>query len=239
MCEAIVLAGGRGSRLHGVLPGRQKVTAPVAGRPFICMLLDQLAAAGIRRVVVCTGYRAEQVEAALAARTSRLDIVYAREATPLGTGGALRHGLERAHGDAVLVMNGDSYCAVDVRAFADFHHAARARASLVVVRVADTARFGRVELGDGDRVTRFTEKAAAPAGAGWINAGIYCFARAALTGLPVGQVLSLEREVLPGMVGAGLYAFRSPGVFLDIGTPEAYAQAEKFFASIRGTLYEP
>jgi NDP-sugar pyrophosphorylase family protein len=230
MCEAIILAGGFGSRLRGVLPGTQKVVAPVAGRPFVSFLFDQLRGAGIRRVVLCTGYLGEQVEAKAAAEGRGLTIAYSREDTPLGTAGAARLGLEQTNAALVLVMNGDSYCDASPNALLRFHRARNARVSMVLTRVSDTARFGRAELGDDDAVVRFAEKTMAP-GAGWISAGVYSFARSELAKLPLREPLSLERDVLPKLIGRGLYGFRSDGVFVDIGTPQSYVDAGTLLTS--------
>jgi NDP-sugar pyrophosphorylase family protein len=231
---AAILAGGLGTRLLSAVPDRPKVLAEVAGRPFLAHLLDLFVAAGIRRVVLCTGYRAEAVEAAFGNRYGDLTIQYSVESEPQGTGGALRAALPLLDSSTVLVANGDSWCQVDLAASWDRHRGCGARASLLLTKVADPSRFGRVEVDHSGRVTQFAEKAPGLA-AGWINAGIYLIDREAIAAIPAGEQVSLEHDIFPAMIGRGLYGFAAGGRFLDIGTPESYAAAEAFFASLATT----
>jgi NDP-sugar pyrophosphorylase family protein len=225
---AAILAGGLGTRLRSVVADRPKVLAPVGGRPFLSYLLDQLAAAAIRKVVLLTGHGAGQVRDAIGDTHGGLRLVYSAEPAPLGTGGALRHALPHLSAPAVLLLNGDSYCDVNLEEFARFHQAESAGVGLVLVRVPDASRFGRVRLGRTGRVLRFEEKAATR-GRGWINAGVYLLDRSLVAEVPPGP-LSLERDLLPGWVARRrVRGFRSDGRFLDIGTPQSYALAEQFF----------
>jgi len=223
-----ILAGGLGTRLRPAIGDRQKVVAAVEGRPFLAILLDQVAAAGFRDVVLCVGHRADEVEAALGASHGPLRLRYSREAEPLGTGGALRLALPLLDGPELLVMNGDSFCEVDLAAAWTWHRAHGAEATLVAVEVSDASRYGRVEMDAADRVRRFTEKQE-DGRPGWINAGIYLLASRLLAALPAGRPLSLERDVLPGWTGGALYGYRVRGRFIDIGTPGAYSAASLFF----------
>lgn len=227
--EAVILAGGIGSRLRSVVADRPKVLAAVNGRPFITYLLDQLADAGVASVVISTGYMADKVEAELGPAFRNVRLAYSRECDPLGTGGGLRLALDSTRAATLLVLNGDSYCAADIKALLEFHAAKRATATLTLARVADSSRFGRVETDVTDSVCSFVEKGG-PQGPGWINAGIYCLNREVIEEIPTGRPVSLEREVFPKLIGNSLYGFQSDGRFLDIGTPESYAAAERFFA---------
>ena len=173
---ALVLAGGLGTRLRPVVADRPKALVEVGGRPFVTLLLDQLAAAGVRDVILCTGYRGEQVRASLGERYASLRLGYSQEPEPLGTAGALRLALPYVRSGVALVLNGDSYCQADLRAFWGWHQARRAAASLLLTQVADTRRYGRVERNSQDVVTAFVEKSAA-GGPGWISAGIYWLSR--------------------------------------------------------------
>jgi D-glycero-alpha-D-manno-heptose 1-phosphate guanylyltransferase len=228
-----ILAGGLGTRLRTAIGDRPKVLAAVLGKPFLAYLLDQLVDAGIGRIVLLTGSRSDQVEQTFGAvyRGARLE--YSPEPAPLGTAGALALAMPklfpREKADAVLVLNGDSYCAADLTAFRSFHEQKGADASLVLARVTDTSRFGTVELDDDDRLERFVEKQSA-AGHGWINAGIYLLGRRLLDEVPTGRSVSLEREMFPAWLrNDQVYGFRSDGAFLDIGTPESYRAAAAFF----------
>jgi NDP-sugar pyrophosphorylase family protein len=226
---AAILAGGLGTRLRPVVADRPKVLAPVGGRPYLTYLLDQLAGAPVREVVLLTGHGADQVRRALGESYAGLRLVYSAEPAPLGTGGALRHALPHLSAPAVLLLNGDSYCDVDLEAFARFHRTGPGGASLVLVRVPDASRFGQVRLGHTGRVLRFEEKGATR-GPGWVSAGVYLLDRALVAESPPGRPISLERDLLPQWVARRLVrGFRCGGRFLDIGTPQSYAEAEPFF----------
>jgi D-glycero-alpha-D-manno-heptose 1-phosphate guanylyltransferase len=232
-----VLAGGLGTRLRPAFADHPKVLAPVHGRPFLTYLLDHLAGAGAGEVVLRTGHRADEVRAALGGSYAGLRLVYSAEPSPLGTAGALRHALPLLGAETILLLNGDSFCDVDLAALARRHRAGTARLTMALARVPDASRFGRVERGPGGRVLRFEEKREEKL-SGWVNAGVYLLDRA-LVGeeVPAGRPVSLEREVLPALAARGLVrGFPSPGPLLDIGTPESYAGAGAFFepAVVRG-----
>jgi D-glycero-alpha-D-manno-heptose 1-phosphate guanylyltransferase len=229
--NAAVLAGGLGTRLRSVVADTPKVLATIHRRPFLAHLLDQLAAAGIRKAVMCTGYRGEQIQLAFGDDYHGMQLVYSRETAPLGTGGALRLALPLIESDSVLVMNGDSYCDVPLPAVAKWHLGRRAEATMVLAAVDDTRRYGRVVVGKDNEVLAFEEKGAAAA-SGWINAGIYFLSRRFVEGIPPDGAVSIEREVFPGWIGRGLLGYPNTGRFLDIGTPESYAAAEEFFAPV-------
>ena len=224
MITGAILAGGFGTRLRPVLSATPKVLAPVGGRPFLTYLLDQLIAAGVRRVVLCTGYLAEQVQSTLGQRYGELELVYSRESEPVGTAGALRLALPCLNSDPVLVMNGDSWCDLDLPAFLSWHRQKEAIASLGLVHLPDTARFGRVSFDGNGGILSFGEKASA--GAGWINAGVYLLSQSLLQTIPAQRSVSMEYEIFPRLIGNGLFGYAEGNRFLDIGTPESYAEAE-------------
>ena len=230
---AAVLAGGLGTRLRPAVSARPKVLAPVCGRPFLAYLLDQVADAGLERAVLCTGYLAEQVRAEFGDRYRTLRVGYSVESSPLGTGGALRQALPLLDGDPVLVLNGDSYCAADLqRLVAEPQAAPGSAGTLVVTWMDDTSRYGSVDIDDRGVIRAFHEKAEG-AGPGWINAGVYLLSRRLLASIPDAGVVSIERDVFPQWMSGELRACRVNAPFLDIGTPESYAQAEAFFAGGR------
>jgi D-glycero-alpha-D-manno-heptose 1-phosphate guanylyltransferase len=191
--------------------------------------LDRLQIEGPREVVLCVGYLAEQVREQIGERWGDLRIRYSIESAPLGTAGALRHALSPELGPDLLVLNGDSFCGVDFSALWIAHGKSGAQASLTLVYAEDSGRYGKVDLDAQDRLVGFQEKAAA-AGPGWINAGVYLLPRAWLDALPMGERLSLERDVLPARLTAGIHGFRANSPFIDIGTPESYQRAQLFFA---------
>jgi len=208
-----------------VLADRPKVLAPVHQRPYLVHLLDWLAAAGIRETVLLTGYQADQVRRAVGDQHGSMKLVQSPEPRPLGTAGALKNGLGKLSSAVVLLLNGDSWCDVDLANFCEFHHLRCAALSIVLARVKDPARFGKVRTGPDGIVQRFEEKQSGAAG--WINAGIYLIARSLIEEIPQGPV-SLERDLLPDWLGQGkkVFGYRHAGTFLDIGTPASYREAE-------------
>ena len=230
---AVILAGGLGTRLRSVVADRPKVLAGIRGRPFLAYLLDQLTAAGVRYVVLCTGYLGEQVQAVFGDAYRHLRLVYSQESSPLGTAGALRLGLPLFKSDFVLVMNGDSFCEANLKALWTWHCARGADATLLLTRMLDTKRYGRVHVDDNGRVLGFDEKSD-KCRLGWINAGIYLIKQDLLRTIPTGRSVSIEKEMFPAWIGRGLYGYQSEGRFLDIGTPEAYNVAMGFFVQKAG-----
>jgi len=225
---AAILAGGLGTRLRPMVADRPKVLAEVGGRPFIFFLLDQLAAVRVRQVVLCTGYLAHQIRDTLGETYGPMNLLYSQEPSALGTGGAICLALPLLESETVLVLNGDSFCEANLRAFCLVHRLRGAQASLLLAEVTDTGRFGWVELDEEGRITGFREKGKAT-GSGWVNGGIYLINRSLLETIPPQQAASLEQDLFPAWIGRGLYGFRSEGRFIDIGIPESLAGAETFF----------
>lgn len=241
---AVLLVGGLGTRLQSVLPSATpKPMAPVGGTPFLELLVLQLRSQGIRRVVMCTGHRAEQIEEQFGdGRKWEVSIEYSRELHPLGTAGALKlaEGLLEEASD-FLVMNGDSFLAFDFSHLLSFHREHHAVASMAVREVADASRYGTVDVDAFHRVVAFCEKTniATP---GIVNGGVYLFNQAVWKYLPEGPA-SLERDVFPRLVEQGVYASEQDGIFIDIGTPADYSQAQTLFerlsrAAIEGQIAE-
>ena len=226
--EAIVLAGGFGTRLRGVVDDVPKPLAPVAGRPFLAWLLDRLAAGGMRRCILATGYLSELIEQRIGTRWQGMDIAYSLEPEPLGTGGAIRLAAGRLRGDAAHVLNGDTWLEYDPPALEAAARAANAPMAIALARVDDVARYGAVDIDHG-RVSGFREKG--EAGPGWINAGCYFLGADALAALPARDAFSFEQDVLQPSVQAGtVAAFTATAGFIDIGVPEDYARAQLQFA---------
>ena len=229
----LVLAGGLGTRLQQAVAGLPKCLAPILGRPFLVYQLDALNRSAIKRVVLCTGHLAEQVERAIGTTHDGMTISYSRESRPLGTGGAARlavTGIPDA--EDFLVVNGDSFLEADLQTAYKTYVATGRVPMMLLARVSDTARYGRVEVHDATATTtsvaRFLEKGAG--GSGWINAGIYFLPRETLLALPPHGTVSLERDLFPALASAGkLTAMCTPGRFIDIGTPESYGAADLFF----------
>ena len=226
---AVVLAGGMGTRLRAVVADRPKVLAPVAGRPFLTYLLDQIAGAGIQRVVLSTGHLAEQFASVIGDRYRNIQIVYAREEQPLGTGGAIRFACGFTDADQLLVMNGDSYCNANLSSYIQWHLDGRHDISLMLAKVNDTSRYGSVEIGAGGRITAFLEKRP-EGGPGCINAGVYVLRRPMLEQFPQGPS-SIERDLFPvWLQQREIMGWVTDGEFIDIGIPSDYERSHEFMA---------
>ena len=241
--KAVLLVGGLGTRLRSVVPSAPKVLASVGKGAFLGLLVEQLRSQGIRRLVMCTGYLADQVEGEFGDGTA-LDITieYSKEEQPLGTAGAVKRAEHYLRDVAdFFVMNGDSFLDIDFRKLMDFHRRRDAMATLAVSRVEDTSRYGTVQV-EGDRVRGFAEKTGSHL-PGLVNGGVYAFKHAVLQYIPE-HPASLERDVFPALLDHGVYAQEQRGMFIDIGTPADYARAQQLYDSLseaasRGRLPGP
>jgi NDP-sugar pyrophosphorylase family protein len=215
-----------------VVSDRPKVLAEVQERPFLAYLLQHLARSGIKSAVLCTGYIGEQIKTAFGDTFGSMRLLYSQETSQLGTAGALRLALPQIQSNSVLIVNGDSFCDANLSDFWAWREAKSAEAALLLTQVSDTRRYGRVEVDADGRVLKFEEKGGRE-GYGWINAGIYLLDRSLLLTIPEGRPVSLERDMFPAWMERGLYGYGTQGRFLDIGTPESYALAEKFFEGMK------
>jgi NDP-sugar pyrophosphorylase family protein len=223
---AVMLVGGLGTRLQPVLPSTPKALARIGTMPFLELLILQLRSQGVRRVVMCTGYRADQIEQELGdGQKWGVAIEHSREPGPLGTAGAVKLAEPYLRQDRdFLVMNGDSFLELDFRQFIRFHRKQGGLISMAVRKVLDCARYGTVQVNASHQVVGFSEKTGAQA-PGIVNGGVYMFNRAVLEQLVKGPA-SLERDVFPRLLDRGMYALEQHGMFIDIGTPEDYARAQ-------------
>lgn len=228
--DALVLCGGLGTRLRPLVSGRPKPLADVGGRPFLTILLGSLTRQGVRRFVLCAGFLADAIEALRSQLGDGGEVEISREPSPLGTGGAVFHAMERVRSDPFLVLNGDSICRVDLAAMLHFHRAQRARLTIAVCPAPDVGGvggrldYGRVRLGPDDSIASFDEKASDARGL--VNAGVYLidpvfFERRAPRG-----AFSLERDLFPSCGPGEAFGFRLADSVIDIGTPERYLEAE-------------
>lgn len=223
MREAIVLAGGFGTRLREVVPDWPKPMAPVAGRPFLEILLSSLATKGFSNVVLSLGFMAERISNHFGNCFAGMNLAYAVEHKPLGTGGALRFAMTHCKHDHVFVINGDTFLDIEATAIDELWQAKR-HPIIVARQVPDTARYGRLIVQDG-LVQSFSEKGVS--GPGLINAGCYVFNRMQLDAFELNTPFSLEVDFLANaveMISVGV--FITNGQFIDIGVPEDYQRAQ-------------
>ncbi|MEJ1157930.1 HAD-IIIA family hydrolase [Prosthecomicrobium sp. N25] len=225
--QAVVLVGGLGTRLRALGIDRPKPMLEVAGRPFVEHVIRELSAYGIDRVLLLAGYRGDLVEAHFRGRSVHgVDVEVSVEPAPLGTAGALTQVADRLD-DTFLMTNGDSLFLADLAPLLAPPLVAGRAGRLLLRRIEDTARYGRVELSDDGRIAAFREKAAV-AGPGLINAGLYLLRREAVLSTIDRTPSSIEQDVFPALVGCGaLDGITADGFFLDIGTPESLASGER------------
>jgi D-glycero-alpha-D-manno-heptose 1-phosphate guanylyltransferase len=226
--EAIVLAGGLGTRLMSKLSGIPKAMAPIAGRPFLEILLNQLKRAGCERVLLSVGHLNETIREHFGAAFRGMRVDYVIEEGPLGTGGAIRKALDAAGEDPVLVLNGDTFLDADYAEMMRFHKAQGAAMTIAITRQANIARYGGVVVKE-KRIVGFEEKGRS--GAGWINAGAYVLPKAMQWPPALPEKFSFERDFLGPEIGRlAPAAYEVDGFFLDIGVPEDLDRAQRELA---------
>lgn len=231
--QAVILAGGAGSRLRPIVSDRPKPMADFGSRPFLEYQVESLRRHGITDLVLCVGYMHEHIEAHFGdGSRCGVRVRYVVESQPLGTGGALRHAASLLD-PTFLLLNGDSYLELAWDDFRRFHVARcaadpRCVGSLALAHVEDASAYGAVSLADDQRVRSFGEKS--QQGAAWINAGVYALERICIDRLPAHAPLSLERDGLPAILAAGdhLYGYTASGFFVDIGTPAGHHAFRQF-----------
>jgi mannose-1-phosphate guanylyltransferase len=224
--QALILAGGEGTRLRPLTSTIPKPVVPLANQPFITFMIEWLRHHGVDDIVLSCGFLAEDVRRVLGdGATLGIRIRYVEEPTPLGTGGALRYAGELLD-ERFLMLNGDVLADFDLSAQLAQHEQTGARATIALYPVEDPSMYGLVRLAPDHSVTEFLEKPSPEEiDTNLINAGAYVLERSILDEMaPPGTNISIEREVFPKLVGRGLYGCVSEGYWLDIGTPDRYLQ---------------
>lgn len=222
----VILCGGLGTRLKSVVPDLPKALAPINGRPFLEYQIDLLRNSGIGEIVLCCGYRWEAIRAHFGSgKAFSVRLLYSVEPEPLGTAGCVKYA-ESIIRETALVLNGDTFIALEPRKMKEFHEEAGALMTVAVAPVSNTQDFGSVRMDADGRIRSFTEK---QSGAGFVNAGAYLVEPAALRYLAPGKKASMEFDFLPQLIGAGepVFGHQVKGPFLDIGTPERYRKAQE------------
>ncbi|MGW3562860.1 sugar phosphate nucleotidyltransferase [Streptomyces sp. NPDC000941] len=230
--EAILLVGGKGTRLRPMTVNTPKPMVPAAGVPFLTHQLARARAAGVEHIVLATSYLAEVFEPYFGDGSSLgLHLEYVTEQEPLGTGGAIRNVASRLRSgpdDPVLVFNGDILTGLDIPALVDTHRTTGADVSLHLTSVTDPRAYGLVPTDATGRVTAFLEKpqTAEEIVTDQINAGAYVFNRSVIDAIPAGRPVSVERETFPGLLAAGahLQGMVDSTYWLDLGTPQAFVR---------------
>jgi mannose-1-phosphate guanylyltransferase len=223
--QALILAGGEGTRLRPLTYTVPKPVLPLAGRPHIAYVIDWLVRHGVDDVIISCGFLADGMREALAEVEPGVAIRYAEEPDARGTAGAIRFADDML-ADRFLVLNGDVLCDLDLTALIEQHGSTGAQATIALYPVPDPTGYGLIHRHDDGEVTEFLEKPEPDQiDTDEINAGAYLLERSVLDLIPPDTAVSIEREVFPRMVGEGLYGIRLEGYWIDIGTPDRYLEA--------------
>lgn len=223
--EAIILAGGLGTRLRSEVPDLPKCMAPVGGRPFIGYITDYFRRAGIGRFIFALGYKSAAFEEFFAREFPDGGYAVSLEDSPLGTGGAIRQACTLGLDPSVLILNGDTFFHIDLEALSNFHTAHAADCSLCLKPMQDFDRFGVVELDVDARVRKFREKQ--PYRSGLINGGVYALNREQFLQEELPPVFSFEKDYLEKMLETRrVYGLEQNDYFIDIGIPEDYRRVQ-------------
>lgn len=225
--QALILAGGEGTRLRPLTSTVPKPVVPLVDRPFISYMIEWLRGHGIDDVILACGFMADGVRSVLGDGSSLgIRLRYVEEPTPLGTGGALKYA-EKLLAERFFMLNGDLLTDMDLSAQLRQHEETGARATIALIGVDDPSAYGLVRRDPERAVTAFVEKPSPDeVDTNLVNAGAYIIEREVLDGMaPAGTKISIERDVFPALVGRGLYGFEAAGYWMDIGTPERYLQA--------------
>jgi len=224
--EAIILCGGKGTRLATVFPDKQKALAEVRGVPVLEMIIEGLLAHGFNRIILATGVHGDQVRAYAQKFAGRADceIIISEESSPLGTGGAIRNAATQIYSPYFLVINGDAFFkGIDFKEALEYHAAKKAAITLVAVSPRTEADYGVIDIAPDGRAG-FREKDSTGA---LMSAGVYWMNRDYILSLAT-RPLSIEKDVFPRLAAQGrLYGYRSGGAVYDIGTPERYRSANE------------
>ena len=232
--SAILLVGGRGTRLAPLTNNTPKPMLQVAGVPFTEHQINKARSAGITEIVLATSFKAELFEPYFGdGKNFGISIKYAVEEVALGTGGAISNAAAMLEGSGpVAIFNGDVLSKHDLNAQFKSHESNGADVTLYLTQVEDARAYGAVELDDSGRVLAFNEKMENPL-TNIINAGCYIFNREVIAAIPFGKVISVERETFPQLLssGAKVFGFIDKSYWLDIGTPAALLKASRDLVS--------
>jgi D-glycero-alpha-D-manno-heptose 1-phosphate guanylyltransferase len=231
--EAIILAGGLGTRLQSVVSDVPKSMALINNRPFLEYMLDYLIHSGIQRVVLAVGYKHEAISSHFGDRYKQLEISYSVENEPLGTGGAVRLAFWKITGDRALILNGDSMFRVDFRLMYERHIKKTADITIAMLKTDQAERFGTILVNKNNRITAFQEKNG-EVKAGLINGGVYYIEKKFLMNPMFRGKFSLEKECFEPLVQRSrFFGYRSNAYFIDIGIPSDYNKAQDDFRQFK------
>lgn len=227
--DVVILCGGKGERLRPLMSDRPKPLAEIDGRPFLDILIDYVASFGFRRFILCIGYMGDMLRQHYQNYKKgdvSLTILFSEEKKPMGTAGAIKNAQPFIKSNPLLVMNGDSFCQLNLNEFISFHIKKKALFSIVVSNIHNTRNCGKVVLDKSGRVIGFSEKIKSKSASNFANVGIYLLDKVIFSEIPEDKKCLLEYEIFPKIVNKRFYGFITQEGFIDIGTPERFKQAQ-------------
>lgn len=224
-----ILCGGLGKRLRSVTKDTPKPMVKVGNKPFLDLIIDYVAGFGFKHFILGIGYKSEVFKKYyINFKSETLNIEFCEEKTPLGTGGALKKAKSLIKSNPFLVLNGDSFCEFNPLDFLKFHKNKKAIVSMLLRKVLNGTDYGRVKLDKAGRIADFNEKDKM-LNNGFINAGVYAFDKNVFNFMPQNKAFSLELDFFSKLAGENCFGYTKSGFFVDIGTPERYLEANKYF----------
>ena len=224
--EAIILAGGLGTRLQGAIEDLPKSMAPINGKPFLEYLLNYLIDYNIEKVILAVGHKYESIQDHFQSEYKSIQIKYAIENEPLGTGGGIKNALEFTENIEVLILNGDSFFEVNLNQFYNIHQVRSSDFSIALKPMKDFDRYGSVEIDGHNKITAFKEKEFQAEG--YIDGGIYILQKEVINELNLPDKCSFEKDFMEKYFASSrFYGFPFDGYFIDIGVPEDYERAKR------------
>ena len=223
--EAIILAGGIGTRLRSVITEIPKPMAPIGNKPFLAIILDKLNNQGVEHVILAVGYKYEVIQSYFGNQYKNITLDYGIEGEPLGTGGAVGLALNQLYLDAFLMMNGDTLFDVNLDKLCQFHSERKADLSMSLKPIRNQDRYGLVKVNENAQIIEFTEKKHIDQGL--INGGVYATSKSFINSLNLPQKCSWEKDILEKQcINCKFFGYLSDSYFIDIGIPEDYIRAQ-------------
>lgn len=224
--EAIVLVGGKGTRLRSVISDLPKPMAPVNNKPFLEYLLSELNKQGVKKLILAVGYKAEMIIEYFGNKYKDMKIEYSIEKTPLGTGGAIKKALEKISNENAIIVNGDTFSKVNLKKMLENHLEKQADLSIATKTMKEFDRYGQV-LSENDRIVGFKEKQYCEEGN--INIGTYILRKKFFENIKTNETFSFENDIMEKYFDKmNFISYLSDSIFIDIGIPEDYARVDEY-----------
>jgi len=227
--DTLILVGGRGKRIDKLSGGKPKPLIEINREPFLSILIRRLASYQLTRIILCTGYKSEYFEAYLSEITSEVPSIYSSEEDKsLGTAGAIKHAEGLVRSEDFLVINGDTFLAIDYNKFIKSFVTSKAIASMALTKMNKTGRYGLIKMDSQNKIISYSEKQESDNYNQFISAGLYLFNQKIFQCIPKDTNVSLEYDTLPLILkrySNRVYGYYQPGDFIDIGTPSSLSRA--------------